>query len=135
DRTPFYAESGGQVSDQGVIRSASVLARVEQVGKAPRGQHVMTVTVEQGELRVGDEVTAEVDRIARAHTVRHHTATHLLHRALKQVLGEHVNQAGALVEPERLRVDFSHFGGVSAEELAKVEQLVNEQIWLNTELD
>lgn len=135
DRTPFYAESGGQVSDRGVIRGASLLARVEQVGKAPRGQHVMTVTIEQGELRVGDEVSAEVDRAARGHTVRHHTATHLLHRALKQVLGEHVNQAGSLVEPERLRFDFSHFGAVTPEELAQVEQLVNEQIWLDTKLD
>ena len=135
DRTPFYAESGGQVSDRGVIRGVSLLARVEQVGKAPRGQHVMTVTVEQGELRVGAQVSAEVDRAARSHTVRHHTATHLLHRALKQVLGEHVNQAGSLVDPERLRFDFSHFGAVTADELTRVEQLVNEQIWLDTKVD
>lgn len=127
--TPFYAESGGQVSDQGTIHSDSASAAVEGLFKAPHGQHVHQVTVKTGELRVGAEVTASVDREQRSHTVKNHTATHLLHKALKETLGEHVNQAGSLVEPQRLRFDFSHLGSISPEELAEIERRVNEQIW------
>lgn len=127
--TPFYAESGGQVSDQGTIQSGSGRASVEGLFKAPHGQHVHQVTVETGELRVGAEVTASVDREQRSHTVKNHTATHLLHQALKDTLGEHVNQAGSLVEPQRLRFDFSHLGSISPEELVEIERRVNEQIW------
>ncbi|MFR9707972.1 alanine--tRNA ligase [Paenibacillus sp. MB22_1] len=127
--TPFYAESGGQVSDQGTIHSDSASATVEGLFKAPHGQHVHQVTVKTGELRVGAEVTASVDREQRSHTVKNHTATHLLHKALKETLGEHVNQAGSLVEPQRLRFDFSHLGSISPEELAEIERRVNEQIW------
>ncbi|WP_040950032.1 alanine--tRNA ligase [Gorillibacterium massiliense] len=134
DVTPFYAESGGQVSDHGTIESANVKAVVTDVAKAPRGQHVMTVRVDSGTLHVGDKIVATVDRTMREDIVKNHTATHLLHKALKEVLGEHVNQAGSLVAPERLRFDFSHFGGVSPEELKRVEHLVNNQIWNNTEL-
>ncbi|MFC7681339.1 alanine--tRNA ligase [Paenibacillus sp. GCM10028914] len=132
DSTPFYAESGGQVSDQGVLESNSVLARVEGLFKAPHGQHVHLVTVESGELKVNDIVKSEVDREKRLDIIKNHTATHLLHKALKEVLGEHVNQAGSLVEPQRLRFDFSHFGSISPEELSQIEQRVNEQIWKGT---
>ncbi|XID95469.1 alanine--tRNA ligase [Paenibacillaceae bacterium WGS1546] len=135
DRTPFYAESGGQVSDRGVLFGSGVQAQVNGLSKAPHGQPVHQVVVTRGFLKVGDALTASVDASERGDIVRNHTATHLLHRALKDVLGAHVNQAGSLVEPERLRFDFSHFGAATAEELAEVERRVNEQIWLGTELD
>ncbi|TJY43613.1 alanine--tRNA ligase [Cohnella pontilimi] len=135
DRTPFYTESGGQVSDTGSLKGSGVTATVTGMSKAPHGQPVHHVVVTAGTLRVGDTVAASVESAERADIVRNHTATHLLHKALKQVLGEHVNQAGSLVEPERLRFDFSHFGAISPEELADVERRVNEQIWLGTELD
>ncbi|MGF7045951.1 alanyl-tRNA synthetase [Paenibacillus sp. DS2015] len=129
DKTPFYAESGGQISDQGVFQGVSVVAKVEGLFKAPQGQHVHHVQVESGELKVGDKIKAEVDRNKRADIVKNHTATHLLHKALKEVLGGHVNQAGSLVETQRLRFDFSHFGSITAEELTDIEQRVNKQIW------
>lgn len=135
DRTPFYAESGGQVSDRGLLTAKGLKAEVSGLSKAPHGQSVHQVTLTNGLLRVGDIVTASVNASERSDIIRNHTATHLLHKALKQVLGEHVNQAGSLVEPERLRFDFSHFGAITAEELAEVERLVNEQIWIGTELD
>lgn len=127
--TPFYAESGGQVSDQGVLRSESGNAEVTGLFKAPQGQHVHQVTVNSGELRVDADITAAVNKEQRGHTLKNHTATHLLHQALKDTLGEHVNQAGSLVEPQRLRFDFSHLGSISAEELVEIERRVNEQIW------
>ncbi|GAB6990830.1 alanine--tRNA ligase [Paenibacillus pini] len=129
DVTPFYAESGGQVSDQGLLRGGTVTAKVEGLFKAPHGQPVHFVTVEAGELKVGETIKAEVDQNQRRDTIKNHTATHLLHKALKQVLGAHVNQAGSLVEPQRLRFDFSHFGSITPEELTEIERLVNEQIW------
>ncbi|PRX74830.1 alanyl-tRNA synthetase [Cohnella sp. SGD-V74] len=135
DRTPFYAESGGQVSDRGALFGSGVNAEVTGLSKAPHGQSVHQVVVTGGFLKVGDTLTASVNASDRGDTIRNHTATHLLHRALKDVLGEHVNQAGSLVEPERLRFDFSHFGAVTPEELAEIERRVNEQIWIGTELD
>jgi alanyl-tRNA synthetase len=137
DRTPFYAESGGQVSDRGVMSGAGGQLKlvVEDVSKAPHGQHVHTVRVEAGMLRKGETVEAAVSAELREDIVKNHTATHLLHKALKEVLGTHVNQAGSLVQAERLRFDFSHFGSVSAEELHEIEQRVNRQIWRNTKLD
>ncbi|MFC5405208.1 alanine--tRNA ligase [Cohnella soli] len=135
DRTPFYAESGGQVSDRGVLSGRGLNAEVTGLTKAPHGQSVHQVLVTGGILRVGDTVTASVNASERTDIIRNHTATHLLHRALKDVLGEHVNQAGSLVEPERLRFDFSHFGAITPEELADIERRVNEQIWIGTELD
>ena len=132
DSTPFYAESGGQVSDQGVLEGEGVRASVEGLFKAPHGQHIHLVTVESGELKVDDIVKAEVDRDKRLDIIKNHTATHLLHKALKEVLGDHVNQAGSLVEPSRLRFDFSHFGSITPEELSRIEQRVNEQIWKGT---
>ncbi|GGG19830.1 alanine--tRNA ligase [Paenibacillus abyssi] len=132
DRTPFYAESGGQVSDYGSISGKGVQADVEEVSKAPLGQHVHQIIITSGTLRVGDTVQAEVSRSKREDIVKNHTATHLLHKALKEVLGDHVNQAGSLVEPERLRFDFSHLGSITEEEISEIERRVNEQIWLGT---
>ncbi|MCR8634108.1 alanine--tRNA ligase [Paenibacillus radicis (ex Xue et al. 2023)] len=134
DRTPFYSESGGQVSDHGYITAGDLRLKVEDVSKAPHGQHVHTVVVESGVLRKDDTVQASVSAAVRDDIIKNHTATHLLHKALKEVLGEHVNQAGSLVAPERLRFDFSHFGSITAEELRDIEQRVNQQIWKSTPL-
>lgn len=134
DKTPFYAESGGQVADVGTITAPGLRLVVEDVQKGPRGQHLHRVRVEEGTVRVGAIVTATIDEQRRRATEKNHTATHLLHRALKNVLGEHVNQAGSLVAPDRLRFDFTHFGAMTEEELQRVEQEVNEQIWKNIEV-
>ncbi|AMA72183.1 MULTISPECIES: alanine--tRNA ligase [Aneurinibacillus] len=134
DRTPFYAESGGQVADKGLLSAGDMQAKVEDTQKGPNGQHVHTVLVENGTLKVGDTVEAAVNRAARADIIKNHTATHLLHQALKDVLGKHVNQAGSLVAPDRLRFDFSHFGAVTPEELEQIEAKVNEQIWCNMDV-
>lgn len=135
DITPFYAESGGQIADRGVIEGEGAVMTVKDVQKAPNGQNLHTVVIQSGTLKTGQKVTAKVDVENRVKITRNHTATHLLHRALKDVLGEHVNQAGSLVEPERLRFDFSHFGQIKAEELEKVEKIVNEKIWNSLEVD
>ncbi|MET0785547.1 MAG: alanine--tRNA ligase [Paenisporosarcina sp.] len=129
EQTPFYAESGGQIADHGTIESDLFKGFVKDVQKAPNGQNLHTVIIESGELTIGHEVTATVDQSLRKSTVKNHTATHLLHQALKDVLGTHVNQAGSYVGPDRLRFDFSHFGQVTKEELEKIEQQVNEKIW------
>ncbi|CAG7651897.1 Alanine--tRNA ligase [Paenibacillus solanacearum] len=135
DQTPFYAESGGQVSDHGYITAGDTVLKVEDVSKAPHGQYVHTVVVEAGVLRKGDSVQATVTQEVREDIIKNHTATHLLHKALKEVLGDHVNQAGSLVAPERLRFDFSHFGSITTEELQDIEQRVNAQIWKSTAVD
>jgi alanyl-tRNA synthetase len=135
DRTPFYAESGGQVSDHGFLSNDKLEAVVEDVGKAPHGQHVHKVYIKSGILRKGDVYEASVSREMRDDIIKNHTATHLLHKALKETLGDHVNQAGSLVAPERLRFDFSHFGGINAKELNQIEQQVNQQILKNTQLN
>ncbi|MGG3450912.1 alanine--tRNA ligase [Domibacillus aminovorans] len=127
--TPFYAESGGQIADKGVLESDEVRVAVKDVQKAPNGQNVHNAVVESGILTADSRVTAKVDVLSRGKIVKNHTATHLMHQALKDVLGTHVNQAGSLVDPDRLRFDFSHFGQVTAEELAQVETIVNEKIW------
>ncbi len=129
DRTPFYAESGGQVADRGAIIGDGFELRVLDVQKAPHGQHVHTCEVAMGEIVTGAPVTAAIDAAQRSDITKNHTATHLLHKALRQVLGEHVAQAGSLVQGERLRFDFSHVGTLSRRELERVERLVNEQIW------
>ena len=132
--TPFYAEMGGQIADTGVIESDTFKAIVKDVQKAPNGQPLHTVVVESGEMNVGDAVVARVDREKRTLILKNHTATHLMHRALKDVLGEHVAQAGSYVGPDRLRFDFSHFGPATKEELAQVERAVNEKIWEDIEV-
>ena len=129
DQTPFYAESGGQVADQGVLEAEGLKVRIEEVQKAPNGQHLHYAVVLEGVLHKGKTVTAKINEELRAHTVKNHTATHLLHQALKDVLGEHVNQAGSLVAPDRLRFDFTHFSALSEEELRQIEQKVNSLIW------
>ncbi|WP_088007968.1 alanine--tRNA ligase [Indiicoccus explosivorum] len=128
DVTPFYAESGGQIADKGIISSDTFQAEVTDVKKAPNGQNLHTVRVLSGELSKG-RVHAKVTAEERGHTIKNHTATHILHQALKDVLGQHVNQAGSYVGPDRLRFDFSHFGQVTDEELEKIERIVNEKIW------
>ncbi|MBC1387018.1 alanine--tRNA ligase [Listeria innocua] len=127
--TPFYAESGGQVADKGTIESETGVAYVEDVQKAPNKQNLHRISVKEGVLKTGDTVKLAVDKVKRRETIKNHTATHLLHRALKDTLGEHVNQAGSLVSPDRLRFDFSHFGQITEEELTKMEEIVNEKIW------
>lgn len=129
DETPFYAESGGQVADKGTLKSAEAIIEIKDVKKAPNGQHVHEGVVVSGTAKKGLEVTAEVESALRKGIVKNHTATHLLHQALKDVLGSHVNQAGSLVNENRLRFDFSHFGQVTKEELSQIEKIVNEKIW------
>ncbi|MED4225826.1 alanine--tRNA ligase [Neobacillus cucumis] len=135
DITPFYAESGGQIADRGLLEGDGVTVAVKDVQKAPNGQNLHKVVIENGQLKTNQQVTATVDAENRVKIIKNHTATHLLHRALKDILGEHVNQAGSLVEPDRLRFDFSHFGQVKPEELEQVELIVNEKIWRNIEVD
>ncbi|AKL86003.1 AlaS [Bacillus atrophaeus UCMB-5137] len=129
NETPFYAESGGQIGDKGYLRSAQAVVRITDVQKAPNGQNVHEGLVESGTLQKGMHVTAEVEDYMRSGVIKNHTATHLLHQALKDVLGTHVNQAGSLVTENRLRFDFSHFGQVTKEELERIEVIVNEKIW------
>lgn len=129
DQTPFYAESGGQITDRGTITAEGLVIEVLDVQKAPNRQNLHRAVVKQGLAETGQTVFAKIDSKNRLQITKNHSATHLLHRALKDVLGEHVNQAGSLVEPDRLRFDFSHFGQVTEEELSKIEKIVNEKIW------
>ncbi|MGM0657089.1 MAG: alanine--tRNA ligase [Pseudomonadota bacterium] len=128
DRTPFYAESGGQVGDTGVLEDAATRFRVEDTRKLAGVYHAHDGTLEAGVLKVGDTVRARIDEQRRADVVRHHSATHLLHAALRDILGEHVQQKGSLVAPDRLRFDFSHFEPVTPEQLQQIENRVNRQI-------
>lgn len=127
DKTPFYATSGGQVNDTGVIKGEGVLAKVVNVTKSG-DKFVHEVEIEEGSLKKGAEYLLSVDEERRLNTERNHSATHLLHKALKEVLGEHVNQAGSYVDDERLRFDFSHFEKMTDKELEEVERKVNEEI-------
>lgn len=129
DKTPFYAESGGQVADKGTMKADGVVLVIEDVQKAPNGQNLHIAKVLEGTVTKGMELSSTVEETERNGIVKNHTATHLLHRALKDTLGEHVNQAGSLVSENRLRFDFSHFGQVTQEELVKIEAIVNEKIW------
>ncbi len=131
--TPFYAESGGQVGDTGMVAANGVQVRVLDTIKSGE-THLHRVMVEEGTLEVGLQCDADVEAIRRAATARHHSATHLLHAALREVLGTHVNQRGSLVDDEKLRFDFSHFEAVTDEELSQIEQRVNEEILRNTEV-
>lgn len=126
--TPFYAEGGGQVGDTGMVSGPLGKMQVSSAQKLPDGTIYHVGLVEEGVLKTGDAVKLAVDTVRRQATARNHTATHLLHAALKKALGSHVNQAGSLVGPERLRFDFSHFAPVSDSELAEVEKTVNAAI-------
>ena len=128
--TPFYAEMGGQVADHGLIKNdkGDTVARVTDVQKAPNGQALHTVEV-LASLSVGTSYTLEIDSSRRHRVMKNHTATHLLHAALHNVIGEHATQAGSLNEVDFLRFDFTHFEAVTAEELRRIEEEVNEQIW------
>lgn len=134
DRTPFYAESGGQMADKGLVLSGPNQLTIEYVQKGPNGQHVHQARVQQGSIKIGDTVEAVVDRASRVNIIKNHTATHLLHRALKDTLGEHVNQAGSLVAADRLRFDFTHISSISESELETIEGLVNQKIWEQIEV-
>jgi len=130
DATPFYAESGGQVGDRGVLTAGAarfVVTDTQKLGKV----HLHVGRLESGTLRTGDSVAAEVDHELRLATRRNHSATHLLHAALRKVLGLHVTQKGSLVAPDRLRFDFSHYSAVTPEELREIERLVNAEIRAN----
>ena len=129
DRTPFYAEMGGQVADHGYLTSGTANLKVNQVKKTPKGFYVHTCTLLDGTIRVGDTVTAAVDEQRRASICRNHTATHLMQKALREVLGEHVHQAGSYQDDKVTRFDFTHFNAVTPEELVEVEKRVNEKIF------
>lgn len=134
ESTPFYAESGGQVGDQGKLIANDILFDVIDTQKQGKA-HVHIGEVKQGCLKVGEKIIAQIDQHRRSNTVRNHSATHLLHAALRKVLGEHVVQKGSLVAPDRLRFDFSHPEPVSRDELQKIEWLVNSKILENLETD
>jgi alanyl-tRNA synthetase len=128
DRTPFYAESGGQVGDRGWLTGEGVRLTVLNTQKLGGDVFGHVCRVEAGELRVGDKLEAKVDAERRRATALNHSATHLMHAALRQILGDHVQQKGSLVDPERLRFDFSHFEPVSREQLRAIERRVNQEI-------
>jgi alanyl-tRNA synthetase len=131
ERTPFYAEAGGQVGDTGSLATGATHVTVNDTISPVGGLIVHRVSVDRGSLRVGDTLTAQVDTEKRDSTRRNHTATHLLHAALREVLGTHVKQAGSLVAPNRLRFDYTHFQPLTRDELAELERLVNYQILRN----
>ena len=131
DRTPFYAEAGGQIGDTGVLENDATLVVVEDTYAPVTGYHFHKVTVERGVLRVGDTLTARVDAERRRRIKANHTGTHLVHAALREVLGPHVKQAGSLVAPDRLRFDFTHYAALSEDDLAEIERLVNDEVLHN----
>lgn len=129
EKTPFYAEAGGQVGDRGYIKGDNFEAVVEDVKKSPNGLFMHNIRLISGTLKKGDKAKLVVDKSLRGATQRNHTATHLLHKALKEVVGEHINQAGSLVNENRLRFDFNHFEGVTAEQIKEIEKIVNRVIY------
>jgi alanyl-tRNA synthetase len=131
DNTPFYAESGGQVGDAGELRNQSSLFEVEDTLKIQADVFGHHGQVLEGEIKVGDQLNAKVDAERRARTIRHHSATHLMHKALREVLGAHVQQKGSLVDPDKTRFDFTHTAPMTPEQIAQVEQLVNAEILAN----
>ncbi|MDQ2779873.1 MAG: alanine--tRNA ligase [Pseudomonadota bacterium] len=131
DHTPFYAESGGQVGDTGELRNGALRVLVEDTVKVTAAVHGHQGRIVEGTLKVGDRVDAKVDAVRRAATVRNHSVTHLMHKALREVLGEHVQQKGSLVTPERTRFDFTHNAPVTDAQLAQVEAIVNAEILAN----
>ncbi len=135
DRTPFYAESGGQAGDRGVLLGEDTVFEVSGTVKYGGRMHGHIGVLNRGELRVGDSVTAQVDTTKRQATALNHSATHLLHAALRRVLGDHVTQKGSLVDDQRLRFDFSHFEPLTATQLEEIERLVNAQIRVNADVE
>ena len=129
DKTPFYAEMGGQAADHGVLNSADCSLRVLDVKKTPKGYYVHTCVLESGIVKVGDHLNAQVDKEYRMAIARNHTATHLLQAALREVLGDHVHQAGSYQDAEITHFDFTHFSAVTPEELARVQKIVNDKIY------
>ena len=129
DKTPFYAEMGGQAADHGMLNSADCSLRVLDVKKTPKGYYVHTCVLESGIVKVGDVLTAQVDKGYRMAIARNHTATHLLQAALREVLGDHVHQAGSYQDAEITHFDFTHFSAVTPEELARVQKIVNDKIY------
>jgi alanyl-tRNA synthetase len=134
DRSPFYAEAGGQVGDKGTIETEGALAQVEDVLSPMSGLRLHRVKIKYGTLRVGDLVRSSVFVEERRSTAQHHTATHLLHAALREVLGTHVKQAGSLVAPDRLRFDFTHYRALTPAEISDIEQIVNQRIQDNIQV-
>jgi alanyl-tRNA synthetase len=130
-RTPFYAEGGGQLGDRGTIAGPNGTVRVQDTQSPVAGLVVQRGVVEQGDISLGDRVTARVDPARRMDASRNHSGTHLLHASLRSVLGPHVRQAGSLVAPDRLRFDFSHISAMSPDELLSVQSLSNEKVWTN----
>ena len=131
DRTPFYAEAGGQIGDTGVLEGEGSLVAVEDTYAPVTGYHVHKAKMERGAVRIGDVVTARVDAERRRKIRANHTGTHLLHAALREVLGPHVKQAGSLVAPDRLRFDFTHYAPLTDDETADIERLVNNEVLHN----
>ena len=129
DKTPFYAEMGGQAADHGVLNGAECSLRVLDVKKTPKGYYVHTCVLESGIVKVGDVLTAQVDKDYRMAIARNHTATHLLQAALREVLGDHVHQAGSYQDASITHFDFTHFSAVTPEELARVQKIVNDKIF------
>ncbi len=135
DSTPFYAESGGQIGDAGVIRTATGTFCVRETNKVLDKLVLHKGQVSAGYIEAGQRAELIVDEALRADTKRNHTATHLLHKALREIVGLHVRQAGSLVDPEKLRFDFNHFNPLSADEITRIEDLVNSQILANTQVE
>jgi alanyl-tRNA synthetase len=133
DKTPFYAESGGQVGDAGELRNASSLFEVEDTLKIQADVFGHHGQVFEGEIKVGDQLSAKVNAERRSRTIRHHSATHLMHKALREVLGIHVQQKGSLVDPDKTRFDFTHAAPMTADEIKQVEDLVNAEILSNAQ--
>ncbi|MEF2730068.1 MAG: alanine--tRNA ligase [Faecalibacterium sp.] len=129
DKTPFYAEMGGQVADNGLLTGPECSLRVLDVKKTPKGYYVHTCVLESGIVKVGDHLNAQVDKEYRMSVCRNHTATHLLQAALREVLGDHVHQAGSYQDASITHFDFTHFSAVTAEELARVQKIVNDKIF------
>ncbi len=135
DKTPFYAESGGQIGDTGFISGDNYKLKVIDTQKTPDQVFYHIVEVLEGSLKVDEDALAEIDYVRRKNIIKNHSATHVLHKALKLVLGDHINQAGSLVTDERLRFDFTHFEAISNEDLRRIEEIANREIFLGSDVD
>jgi alanyl-tRNA synthetase len=135
DRTPFYSEAGGQIGDTGVFENDNALATVEDTYSVIAGYYLHKTKVERGELSIGDLLTVRVDADRRRRIRANHSGTHLLHAALREVLGPHVKQAGSLVAPDRLRFDFTHYAPLTEDEIAEIERLVNNEVLHNRDVE